>query len=111
MTPTESILAAAGAMTTVRDATGRTIMIRRLTALDTLRLFKAAGPALAMNQPWLSMAILAMSVTEIDGVPVPVPVSEAQIESLVDRLGEAGMDAIADATAETAEPTESSAGN
>ena len=68
---------------------------RSLTALDTLRLFKAAGPVLAQNEPWLSMAGLAFSVLEIDGVPVPPPATEAQIESLIDRLGDEGLAAIA----------------
>lgn len=41
------------------------------------------------------MAGLAFSVTEIEGIPVPPPVSEAQIERLVDRLGDEGLAAIA----------------
>nr|WP_294511699.1 hypothetical protein [uncultured Rhodopila sp.] len=69
--------------------------MRRLTALDTLRLFKAAGPVLAQNGPWLSMAGLAFSVLEIDGVPVPPPATESQIESLIDRLGDDGLAVIA----------------
>ena len=77
------------------DATGRRLSIRRLTALDTLRLFKAAGPVLAQNEPWLAMAGLAFAVLEIDDVPVPVPVSEAQIEGLIERLGDEGLAAIA----------------
>jgi hypothetical protein len=71
-----------------------------MTALDTLRLFKAAGPVLAQNGPWLSLAGLAFSVVEIDGVPVPAPVTEAQIESLIDRLGDEGLAGIADALKE-----------
>ncbi len=43
------------------------------------------------------MAGLAFSVQEIDGVPVPTPVTEAQIEGLVDRLGDDGLAAIASA--------------
>ena len=42
------------------------------------------------------MAGLAFSVLEIDGVPVPPPATEAQIESLIDRLGDEGLAAIAD---------------
>jgi hypothetical protein len=43
------------------------------------------------------MALLACSVTAIDGVPVPPPVTEEQLESLVRRLGDAGISAAADA--------------
>ena len=35
------------------------------------------------------MASLASSVHEIEGVPVPTPASEAQIEALIDRLQKA----------------------
>ncbi len=115
MTPTESIIASTQRTLDVRDGRGRNLRIRRLTALDTLRLLKAAGPILAQNQPWLSMAMLAVSVTEIDHIPVPTPTSEAQIESLVEKLGEDGMEAIADAVdqepATTVDTTVTSAGN
>lgn len=80
----------------LRGPDGRVIKVRRLTALDTLRLFKLAGPALAQNQPWLSLATLAYAVTEIESVPVPVPVTELQIEALVERLGEQSLALIAD---------------
>lgn len=74
-------------------------MLRRLSALDKLRLFKAAGPALAQNGPWMGVALLAASVAAIDDVPVPAPMTEAQIEALVGRLGEEGLAAVADALA------------
>jgi hypothetical protein len=41
------------------------------------------------------MAGLAFSVLEIDGVPVPAPTTEAQIEGLIDRLGDEGLAAVA----------------
>ena len=96
MTPSQSIVRDAIKTVTVIDGKGRSLTLRRLTALDTLRLFKAAGPILAQNEPWLSMAGLAFSVLEIDGIPVPPPATEPQIESLIDRLGDEGLAAIAD---------------
>ena len=95
MTPTETVLASAGARTDVVAADGRKITLRQIHALDRLRLFKAAGPVLAQNQPWLGMAALAWCVTAIDDVPVPTPTNEAQIEALVSRLGDDGIEAIA----------------
>ena len=77
----------------VTDRLGRRLTIRRLTSLDKLRLFKAAGPILAQNQPWLGMAVLACSVAEIDNVPVPPPGNEQQIEvygRTVGRFGDCG---------------------
>jgi len=83
----------------ISDDSGRRLELRRLTALDKLRLFKAAGPHLAHNQPWLGMAVLACSVAAIDDVPVPMPATEALIEALVARLGDDGIAAVAAALA------------
>jgi hypothetical protein len=96
MNPSEAIIRDADTTFIAIDGRGRRITLRRLTALDTLRLFKAAGPVLAQNEPWLSMAGLAFSVVELDGVPVPSPSTEAQIEGLIDRLGDEGLAAVAD---------------
>ena len=94
-TPSSRLIAAAEAVVPVTDAQGRLLAVRRLGALDRLRLFKAAGAGLAGNAGWMGMATLACSVTAIDDVPVPPPVSEAQIEALVARLGDAGIAAVA----------------
>jgi hypothetical protein len=96
MTPSSTVLHEASQTVPAIDRKGRRLLLRQMTALDTLRLFKAAGPVLAQNGPWLSLAGLAFSVVEIDGVPVPAPATEAQIESLIDRLGDDGLAAVAD---------------
>jgi hypothetical protein len=115
MTPSASIIASAMAPQTVVDAAGRRLGLRQLTALDKLRLFKAAGPILSQNQPWLGMAVLACSVIAIDDVPVPIPTNESQIEATVSRLGDVGISAVAIALQENveAEPDElvANAGN
>jgi hypothetical protein len=95
MSPTAEILSNAAQTIVVTDDIGRQLTIRLLTALDTLRLFKAAGPVLSQNQSWLSVASLAISVTSIDGLPIPAPANEAQIEAIVGRLADVGLAAIA----------------
>ena len=109
MTPSQVIISQAAHPLTTVDTEGRRLTLRRLTALDTLRLFKAAGPVLAQNEPWLSMAGMAFSVLEIDGVPVPSPATEAQIEGLIHRLGDAGLAAIAQALSDAEPAMESQA--
>lgn len=88
--PSTALLAAGEAIETV-DAEGRLLSVRPPHALDQLRLFKAVGPLLAQNQPYLGMALVACAVIAIDGVPVPCPSNEQQIESLILRLGDAGL--------------------
>ena len=102
MTPSEIITSQPG--TAITDGDGRRLCLRRLTALDRLRLFKAAGPALSQNDRWLGMAMLAVSVSAMDDVPIPPPCTEQQIEALVHKLGNAGIAAVAAALDPTPEP-------
>jgi hypothetical protein len=104
MTPSVQIVSAAMLPLVVRDADGRELVLRRMTALDRLRLFKAIGPVLSQNNLYLGMATLAASVTSIDTVPVPAPVTEGQIEALVARLGDTGIAAVAGAFSAEAHP-------
>jgi|ERR1700678_1714724 hypothetical protein len=112
-TPSQLLMMAAVQLETVSDDLGRRLTVRRLTALDRLRLFKAVGAELAQNLPYFGMAALAASVIEIDCVPVPPPMTEAQLEGLVQRLGDEGIEAVARAfeVSEPVKPTETEAGN
>ena len=97
MTPSATIIEAASASRTITDAAGRRITVRRMTALDKLRLFKAAGQELASNDRWLAMAMLASAVIAVDDIPLPLPVNEALIEAAVAKLGDQGIEAVAGA--------------
>ena len=96
-TPSSRLVSAAQNAIDVVDAQGRKLSLRRMTALDKLRLFKAAGPTLSQNRAWLGMAVLACAVTSIDEVPVPPALSEAQIEAIIQTLGDTGINAIGNA--------------
>jgi hypothetical protein len=97
VSPSARIVATAEAVSVIADQDGRRLTLRRLGALEKLRLFKAVGPVLAQNPPYLGMALLACAVAAIDEVPVPFPATEAHIEALVQRLGEPALAAIAQA--------------
>lgn len=94
--PSARLVAEANAALCVTDRDGRLIELRRVTALDRLRLFRAVGP-MANNAHYLGMAMLACAVTAVDGVPVPFPASEQMIEAAVHRLGDAGIEAVGQA--------------
>ena len=94
-TPTQAYVSAAQEVRDVTDADGRVLTIRRPTTLDRLHLFKAVGPTLATNDRYLGLAMLAFAVMAIDGVPLPRPTSEYQIDAAVERIGDPGINAIA----------------
>jgi hypothetical protein len=100
MTPSEFITVSTDKTIETRDSTGRSLKVRRINALDRLRLLKTAGPVLSQNDGWLNMAALTLAVTEIDGVPRPTPNSEKQIEAAVTTLGDSGLRAIAEVLSE-----------
>jgi hypothetical protein len=104
-TPSAAILRGTDAIETM-DEDGRLLTVRPPHALDQLRLFKAVGPLLAQNQPYLGMALVACAVIAIDGVPVASPANEQQIESLVMRLGDSGLRAAGAVLEPAPEPAE-----
>ena len=95
-TPSETMVKSAIRTGEGTDARGRVIGVRRLSPLDRMRLFAAAGPELSKNEQWIGAAALAASCCSIDGDQVPKPASRLQIEALVERLDEDGLQAIAD---------------
>lgn len=83
------------------DSLERTIKAKKLTVSEKMRLSKAIGDA-TKNEYYFSMCFLTCSVIEIDGVTVPPATTEREIEILADRLGDEGIDAVAQALAKLA---------
>jgi hypothetical protein len=81
------------AAVTVTDRRGRKITVRRLTALDRLRLFEMLGSRLADNMMYISYALSALCVSAIDGDQEHGPATKIQLESLVQRLDQDGIEA------------------
>ena len=96
MRPADDIVARSSQKLEAKDSLGRSLVIRRINALDRLRLLKAAGPELARNDAWLNMAALAVAVTELNGIPRTTPVNERQIEAAISELGDEGLEAVAE---------------
>jgi len=103
MTPSDLIITSSRQVLKTVDQSGRTIIVRRINALDRLRLLKAAGPELSQNDAWLNLAALALSVIEINGIPRATPVNERQIEAAVMELGDFGLQAVAESLSESDE--------
>ncbi len=78
----------------IADADGRALRVRVLDPADTLDLMEAAGDA-AGNASWMRYAMLACSVSEINGVPVAVPTTKGMVRDVARKLGNAGIVALA----------------
>jgi hypothetical protein len=82
---------------TVVDSQGRLIKVKKLSAFDKMRLYRAIGSNDAENVPLMNYATLAAAVTEMDGVPSAFPISSIQIDAMVQRLDEHGLEAVLNA--------------
>lgn len=85
--------------TVITDKAGRRLTLRKVGVLETLRLYKALGPELALNEAYMGLSVIAASVAMIDEVPVPFPASETAVEAVLERLGDEGSAAVASAIA------------
>lgn len=110
-TPTQAFVKAANQGTTASDALGRLIGIRKLLALDRLRMFEVVGAENAKNEPYLGYAALAFHVCSIDGNAVARPSSKRDLEALIQRLGDEGMEAVSSMVQELFVPKDENAGD
>lgn len=79
----------------VIDTVGHKITIRKLTALDRMRLFEMLGASLSDNLSYMGYAMSASCVTKLDEEAILFPTTKRSIEVMVQRLGEEGLDAVA----------------
>lgn len=91
-TPSQAVIRAANEILTVNDALGRAIGIRRLAPVERLRMLKLIG---GQNEHYMGMASLAFLVVGIDADPIAKPANDLQLEALIQRLGDDGIEAVA----------------
>lgn len=78
----------------LQSGDGRTFSLRETNPADMLDLIEAGGAAASIGT-WMRYALLISSVSAIDGVPVPLPVTKMAIRELGRRIGNTGMEALA----------------
>ena len=76
---------------------GRVIKVKKLSAIDRMRLFRAVGAEDSENRAYMHYSVLAASVTELAGDPISFPTSAIQLQATVARLDEDGLDAVVSA--------------
>ena len=91
-TPSQTVVRAANEIVPITDALGRTIGIKRLGPVQRLHMLKLIG---GQNEHYMGMASLAFLVESIDGTPIAKPVNELQLDGLIGRLGDEGIETVA----------------
>jgi hypothetical protein len=93
-TPTQAIVKSANAVQTVTDERGRVLAIKKMKPLDRLKMFEVVGAENSKNEMYLGYASLAYHVASIDGEAVNRPATKMQLEALVQRLDDDGLNAV-----------------
>jgi hypothetical protein len=92
-TPSADVVAKQNQSFVVTDAKGRAITLKKPGVLSQFRLIEALGDT-AKNQVYTSMVLPIIFVTDIDGDPIPQPQSKREIEALIQRLDDEGIEAV-----------------
>lgn len=93
-TPAQQAVAKAVASVVVVDGGGRSIALRKPGVLAQYRFVEAVGAAAAGNETYMGMAMPLIYVAEIDGDPVAPPTRKSEVEALIQRLDEDGINAV-----------------
>jgi hypothetical protein len=91
-TPSEQVRALAEEVT-VTDSDGKRIGLKKPGVLAQFRMVKAMG-ADASNEIYAQMVMPLIFVTSIDDEPVLMPQNTLQIEALIARLDNSGIEAV-----------------
>lgn len=92
--PSQQLIDKAKATVTVTDSTGRVITLQKPGVLAQYRLIEALGET-AQNSVYVGMVLPIIFVTKIDEDDVVLPKNKLQIEALIQRLDEHGINAVA----------------
>lgn len=95
-TPSQQLVKAADAAITIETPNGLTITLKKPGVLSQFRLVKMLG-ASASNTTYVNMVLPITYITAIDGRGVQYPNNEREIEALITRLDDEGVDAVMNA--------------
>lgn len=93
MTPSQEVVAKAAQTFQVFDSVGRPIVLRQPGVLAQYRLVEALGDA-AENRTYLRMVLPLIYVSEIDGIAVSAVHKKSEVEALIQRLDNHGLEAV-----------------
>lgn len=93
LSPSEELIAKASAEQVVEDSTGRIITLRKPSVLAQYRLVEMLGET-AKNQVYMGMVLPLLYVSAINDDKLPALSTKREVEALIQRLDEAGIEAI-----------------
>jgi hypothetical protein len=79
---------------TIKDSLGRELEVQRPNTLERMKLMRVCGKSTDVDR-WFGMVMLAACVRAIDGIPLPTTATPEQGDTLVARVGDEGMAAVA----------------
>jgi len=92
-TPSAQLVQKATAEVVVVDARGRSIVLKKPGVLAQFRLVEVLGNA-AKNEVYMGMVLPLIFIASIDGDELAQPTTKLQVEALIQRLDEDGINAV-----------------
>lgn len=93
-TPSQQVVRAANAEHTVHDSTGRAITLKKPGVLAQFKMIEMLGPAAASNGVFVNMVLPVTFVVAIDGDSVSRCSTRNELDALIQRLDEHGIQAV-----------------
>lgn len=93
-TPTAELVAKAVKQDEITDANGRKIVLRKPGPLAQYRIVEAVGPERSRNETYMAMVNPLIWIASIDGEPVATPITHSEVEALIIRLDDVGLEAV-----------------
>lgn len=93
-TPSQQLVRKASEEFATDDSRGRRLTLRKPGIMAQYDLVAMVGPTRAQNQVWMAMVMPVLYVTMIDGVRVPTPTTYREVQALLERLDEDGIEAV-----------------
>lgn len=94
LTPSQEIIRDANRTVEVRDKLGRTLTLKRPGVLAQFRLIELVGPETAKNDVYMGMALPLFWLVKLNGEDIYPPQTKAELEVLIQRVEEEGIEAI-----------------
>lgn len=91
--PSEQLIAKAIEEFATQDARGRVFKLRKPGLLQQFRLVEVIGES-AKNEVYLNMCRPLIFIASIDGDPITQPLNKLELEGLITRVGDEGLDAV-----------------